>query len=264
MISLTRSIRFTLGPPGANADGNNGYAGRPAMQGLGAHYELVVRCQGEIDPGVGYLIDIQEIDRAAREVVLPALAHAADASQRPTDAAAALRGAFAPLAQKLRKPLAALRLNLTPYYSLEIEAMPDKAMSAPALLRQRFDFAAAHRLHVPELSDDENRRLFGKCNNPNGHGHNYQVEPCVAVPPGAAFSLLLLENLTKEAIIDRFDHKHLNLDTKEFGTQGLNPSVENIAKVAFGLLSPMIQARGATLRHITVWETDRTCATYPG
>lgn len=261
MLSLTRSIRFTLGVPDAKASGTNGYAGRPAMRGFGSHYELTVRCRGEVDAAVGYLIDIQEIDHAVREVMLPGLAAGSAQGEEP---AHTLRSLLQPLAQKLRKPLASVRLNLTPFHSLEIEPMPDNASAAPVLLRQRFDFAAAHRLHVPGLSEDENRRLFGKCNNPNGHGHNYQVEPCVAVPDGTRFPLLLLETLTKEAIIDRFDHKHLNLDTTEFGPGGENPSVENIAKVAFGLLSPRVHAHGATLRHITVWETDRTSATYPG
>ncbi|MFA6044397.1 MAG: 6-carboxytetrahydropterin synthase [Phycisphaerales bacterium] len=269
MVSLTRTVRFALGS--AEQEGTNGYAGKPAMTGFGSHCELTIRCTGELDLNVGYLIDIQEIDRAVRDVVLPRLQRARDANSDPIDA---LRDAYPALAASLRKPLASLRLNLTPYYSLEIAVMPsssskpDKAeniaASAPALVRQRFDFAAAHRLHVAGLSDDENRRLFGKCNNANGHGHNYQVEPCVAVAPGVRFSLLLLEKLTKETILDRFDHKHLNLDTIEFGPGGVNPSVENIARVTFELLAPVIAAAGATLRDITVWETDRTSATYPG
>lgn len=268
MVSLSRTVRFALGS--AAGDGSNGYAGKPAMAGFGAHHELTIRCVGELDPGVGYLIDIQEIDRAVRDVVVPRLERAREAEEEPLEA---LRGAYPALAAALRKPLASMRLRLTPYYSLEIasmanhEAQPDKAGSfGAALVRQRFDFAAAHRLNVPGLSDDENRRLFGKCNNLHGHGHNYQVEPCVEVPPGVKFSLLVLEKLTKEAILDRFDHTHLNLDTVEFGPgpRGVNPSVENIARVSYELLAPAIGATGARLRDVTVWETDRTSATYPG
>lgn len=141
-----------------------------------------------------------------------------------------------------------------------------------ALLRQQFDFAAAHRLHVPTLSDEENRRIFGKCNNLRGHGHNYRVEPCVEVsvqqggPP--AISLAEFERLTVEHIIARFDHTHLNDDTAEFNTArgGMNPSVENIARVCFERLAPAIRAAapGAKLRYVTVWETDKTSSTYPG
>ena len=133
-----------------------------------------------------------------------------------------------------------------------------------AILRQRFEFAAAHRLHVPSLSDDENRRLFGKCNHPSGHGHNYVVEPAVAVPTGMpAFALADLERLTHERVIERFDHKHLNLDTSEFGVGGLNPSVENIARVCFDLLRESVHAAGGELVAVTVWETEKTCAAYP-
>ncbi|MEM7622655.1 MAG: 6-carboxytetrahydropterin synthase, partial [Planctomycetota bacterium] len=98
----------------------------------------------------------------------------------------------------------------------------------------------------------------------SGHGHNYQVEPAVRITPGAAFDLATLERLTGEAVIDPFDHTHLNEDTPDFNTQsGVNPSVENIAKVFFDRLAPKLTAAGAELATITVWETDRTSATYP-
>ncbi|MEL6796463.1 MAG: 6-carboxytetrahydropterin synthase, partial [Planctomycetota bacterium] len=135
-----------------------------------------------------------------------------------------------------------------------------------ALLRQQFDFAAAHRLHAPELSDEENQRVFGKCNNPSGHGHNYRIEASVAVPvnqPPGGFGLADLEELCDTLVIERFDHTHLNVDTEEFGPRGVMPSVENIAKVIYDILAPAVGDRGATLRSMTVWETDRTCCTYP-
>jgi 6-pyruvoyltetrahydropterin/6-carboxytetrahydropterin synthase len=142
------------------------------------------------------------------------------------------------------------------------------------VLRQRFDFAAAHRLHVDGLSDAENRELFGKCNNPSGHGHNYQVEPAVAAPlpvsgreRGAAmpFTMRDLERLTDEAIIAPFDHTNLNLDPPDFSRAGVNPSVEHIARVCYERLGAAIDATGtgARLLEVTVWETDRTRCTYP-
>ncbi|MEO0483847.1 MAG: 6-carboxytetrahydropterin synthase, partial [Planctomycetota bacterium] len=141
--------------------------------------------------------------------------------------------------------------------------------SHTALLRERFDFAAAHRLHVPTLSDDENRAIFGKCNNPSGHGHNYQIEPCVELDTAALadvpFGFAELERATHEQVITPFDHKHLNTDTPEFGEAGVNPSVENMARVFFDRLAPAVRraSAAATLRSITVWETDRTSCTYP-
>ena len=132
------------------------------------------------------------------------------------------------------------------------------------LVRQMFEFSAAHRLHVPGLSDAENERIFGKCNNPGGHGHNYRVEPAIAVDPAKPLTVDAIERITDSLVIERFDHKHLNDQTTEFAPGGgLNPSVENIAKVCFGLLQGPIGEAGGELRAVTVWETDRTCCTYP-
>jgi 6-pyruvoyltetrahydropterin/6-carboxytetrahydropterin synthase len=153
--------------------------------------------------------------------------------------------------------------RVTPYYGVGMSATDRTTVS----IRQRFDFAAAHRLHVDALSDERNRELFGKCNNPSGHGHNYQIEPEVEVDLDErgvpSLGLADLERLTDELVVQRFDHKHLNLDTSEFGPGGLNPSVENIARVSFELLAGPIGRAGARLRRVTVWETDRTRATYP-
>lgn len=151
--------------------------------------------------------------------------------------------------------------------------MPPSPQTDTVLMRQQFDFAAAHRLHCPHLSAEANRELFGKCNNPRGHGHNYRVEPCVELNLAGndrpAFTLQDLERVTATTIIDRFDHTHLNEDTAEFNVEqgGLNPSVENIAKVCYGLLKPVLEnefgKNGVVLRSITVWETDKTSCTYP-
>jgi 6-pyruvoyltetrahydropterin/6-carboxytetrahydropterin synthase len=118
---------------------------------------------------------------------------------------------------------------------------------------------------VPTLSPEENLRLFGKCTLPSGHGHNYVVEPAIEtrLDSSRPFMLADLERITDEYVIERFDHKHLNLDTEEFGDHALNPSVENIARVCYELLRDPIASSDATLRSVTVWETEKTSATYP-
>ena len=135
--------------------------------------------------------------------------------------------------------------------------------TSAVLLRQRFEFAASHRLHCPDLDDEANRKMFGKCNNPHGHGHNYKVETCVEAPLGGTDgpSMPAIETIVGREVIDRFDHRNLNLDCEEFRT--LNPSVEHIAAVAYGRLREPIAALGGNLRSVTVWETDKTSATYP-
>lgn len=259
MVELSRTVRFAVGPGQApGEDGGNGFAGRPGMVGIGTHYELSVRCRGEPGPDTGYLIDIKQIDRAVREACVPVIAQKIGSGAEPTTLLAELvEGAEA----RLPVELVSLRWDLSPYYSVEMET---RNMSK-ALIRQRFDFAASHRLHAPSLSDQQNRELFGKCNHANGHGHNYQVEACVEVDAGdPPVSLGTLERLVDEWIIEPFDHKHLNLDTEEFGEGGLNPSVENIARVCYERLEGPIASLGSsTLRSVTVWETDRTCCTYP-
>jgi 6-pyruvoyltetrahydropterin/6-carboxytetrahydropterin synthase len=235
------------------------------MRGLGRHYEISVRCDGDADPVTGYLIDIKQIDRAVRGALIPIIQHTCDTA--PESEPASLLPALARALHEALPGAATVRWCLSPYYSLE---MPTRAAAdARVLLRQKFDFAASHRLHVPSLSEDENRRRFGKCNHPGGHGHNYQFEPCVALATKSGsnrptFTLQSLERLAETLVITRFDHKHLNADTTEFRDgSGLNPTVENIARVCYELLAPAIHSAGADLRSVTVWETDRTSATYP-
>ena len=95
-----------------------------------------------------------------------------------------------------------------------------------AALTKSFSFSAAHRLHSPHLSDEQNREIFGKCNNLHGHGHNYELEVTVtgSIDPqtGMVFDLVELMQVVQEEVIERFDHKHLNRDTEEF--RNLNPT----------------------------------------
>jgi 6-pyruvoyltetrahydropterin/6-carboxytetrahydropterin synthase len=271
-IELTRTTRFCVNDPSFGdvasqiASDPNGFAAKPAMRGLGRYYSVDVTARGEPDATTGYLIDIKGIDRAVRSSVIPMIAKACheDPTREPAtllpELVHALRGA-------LPVELASLRWNLTPVTSITMTT--DTQASPTVILRTRVDFAAAHRLHVDSLSDEENRRLFGKCNNPSGHGHNYQVEPAVEAPipeSGAMpFTMHDLERLTDEAIVQAFDHTNLNTDPPDFSKAGVNPSVEHIARVCYERLSRAIDATGsgARLAHITVWETDRTRCTYP-
>jgi 6-pyruvoyltetrahydropterin/6-carboxytetrahydropterin synthase len=260
MVTLKRRVRFGIAPHAPDRESAyNGFGGSPSIAGLGAHYEIDVECAGEPDSITGYLINIKTIDRAVRSVAVPRILDRAtcDPSAEPSAMIAELADA---IAGSLDVSVSRVAWRLSPTYTVEHE-METKTV----LLKQQFDFAASHRLHVPTLSDDENRRLFGKCNHPSGHGHNYRVEPCLELEPGVdRFTLRDLERLAGEHIIEPFDHKHLNIDTIEFGATGLNPSVENIAKVCYERLAEAIDAHGgARLRSLTVWETDRTSATYP-
>lgn len=124
-------------------------------------------------------------------------------------------------------------------------------------------FNAAHRLYNPAWTDAENDRVFGLCNNPNYHGHNYELEVKVegVIDPqtGYVIDLKMLSNLIREEILGRFDHKNLNLDTVEFAN--LIPTAENIAVVIYGLLRKKIDAK-LDLK-IRLYETERNFVEYP-
>ena len=124
-------------------------------------------------------------------------------------------------------------------------------------------FNAAHRLHNPAWDDATNQRVFGKCNNPHFHGHNYELTVKITGVPdpatGYVMDLKELSDLVHKEVILRFDHKNLNLDTAEF--RDLNPTAENIAIAIHGLLRPYIAADHDL--EIILYETDRNYVSYP-
>ena len=124
-------------------------------------------------------------------------------------------------------------------------------------------FNAAHRLYNPAWSEDKNDKVFGLCNNPNYHGHNYDLVVKVVGEPdpvtGYVIDLKILSDLVKEEVMDRFDHKNLNLDTVEFAA--LNPTAENIAIVIYNLLRPRLDAKLEL--QIRLYETERNFVEYP-
>lgn len=124
-------------------------------------------------------------------------------------------------------------------------------------------FNAAHRLHNPKWDEATNQQVFGKCNNAHYHGHNYEliVQLTGDIDPttGYVMDMKILSDLIKETVIDRFDHKNLNIEVAEFAS--LNPTAENIAVVIYNLLRPHIDA---TLEmKIKLYETERNFVEYP-
>ena len=125
-------------------------------------------------------------------------------------------------------------------------------------------FNAAHRLHNPDWDADKNREVFGVCNNPNYHGHNYDVIIKVTgeIDPqtGYVVDMKILQDLVDTQIIARFDHKNLTLDTLEF--KELNPTAENIAVVIWNILRPFIDTNKKL--NIRLYETERNFVEYEG
>ncbi len=124
-------------------------------------------------------------------------------------------------------------------------------------------FNAAHRLYRPDWSDERNQEVFGLCNNPNFHGHNYEMEVKVVgeVDPetGYLIDLKILKEIIKTQIEDRFDHKNLNLDVAEF--KNLIPTAENICYVIWQILDEHLEDRYEVT--VRLYETPRNFVEYP-
>jgi 6-pyruvoyltetrahydropterin/6-carboxytetrahydropterin synthase len=125
-------------------------------------------------------------------------------------------------------------------------------------------FNAAHRLFNPTWSDEKNEAIFGKCNNPNYHGHNYelivQLKGEIDPDTGYVYDMKVLSDLIKVHVLNKFDHKNLNLDTVEF--KNLNPSAENIAVVIWTILRAQIEQKYELI--VRLYETERNYVEYDG
>lgn len=136
-------------------------------------------------------------------------------------------------------------------------------MSEKVAVFRREHFNAAHRLHNPAWSDEQNQAYFGLCNNANYHGHNYDLEVKVVGVPDAAtgyvMDMKLLSELILLEVVKKFDHKNLNLDTVEFAN--LNPTAENIVKVIYQLLRAKLAPELALT--VRLYETERNFVEYP-
>jgi len=126
-------------------------------------------------------------------------------------------------------------------------------------------FAAAHRLHRDDWSEEQNRRVFDKCNNPHGHGHTYGLEVAVEgeIDPETGYLMDFgdLKRTVRESVIDRLDRRNLNFDVDFMA--GVNPTAENIAVRIWDQLAPRIPAP-ARLARVTLHETDKNTVVYEG
>ncbi len=131
-------------------------------------------------------------------------------------------------------------------------------------LTRKCEFSASHFYHNPELSPEENRRIFGKCNNPNGHGHNYTLELTVKgevdARSGFVVNLAELKQVLEREVLNAFDHRHLNYEVPEFQKQ--IPTTENIAIAVWNRLAPKLTA--ARMHRVRVYESPDLYVDYYG
>ena len=128
-------------------------------------------------------------------------------------------------------------------------------------LTRRYNFAASHRLHSPKLSEEENRRVYGKCNNPYGHGHNYIVEVTMTGPVDIATGMVTnlgdLDPFVQREVIEAFDHKYLNEEIPEFQTAV--PTTENVCREIYRRLKKYPLAQ---LERVRIEETLKNSFEY--
>jgi 6-pyruvoyltetrahydropterin/6-carboxytetrahydropterin synthase len=137
-------------------------------------------------------------------------------------------------------------------------------MSAHVTVTRRLHFSAAHRVHNPAMSDEENRRTFGKCNNPNWHGHNYildvSVRGAVEDRTGYVIDLSRVKQIVESEVVGKVDHRNLNLEVDFL--RDVIPTTENVIVAFWRVLEPAL--RPAKLTRLVLWETVNNYVEYDG
>jgi 6-pyruvoyltetrahydropterin/6-carboxytetrahydropterin synthase len=226
----------------------------------GHNYRLDVTVEGEVDPRTGMVVNIKRIDDVLKARIL------AEFDGRSINDEIAW---FAAEPSTTENILRYIRLRLEEpgalpeavrLVALRLEEMPtlwsewDRETDTMTLTRV-YEFAASHRLHAPALSEEENLRLFGKCNNPAGHGHNYVLEVTVAGEPDPTTGMLAdlgeIDGVVNREVVDRYDHRNLNEDIPEFRDRPTTSEI--VAREIFDRLKPGLP----NLARVRLHETAR-------
>ena len=266
MHKLAREVRFCVDPFSIESVvGANSYTAKPCGDGVSIYFGLMAELEGAVDGDTGFVVNVTEIDKAIRGKAVPVFEDCVrenfgkGKSVSYFDLYRLLKKSWVLIGGEFgNSKLSKLVLSVNPFRKLSI----DSEDSDVFYFSEKFEFAAMHRLWNEKFSEKENYAHFGKCANPNGHGHNYHVEVTIkrtgsdeGVGWGGAF-----ERVVDDNFINVVDHKNLNEDVA--GLKGKNPTVENITSFAWGQLKGKFD--GAELESITVWETDRAYCTYRG
>jgi 6-pyruvoyltetrahydropterin/6-carboxytetrahydropterin synthase len=265
MHILSRLVRFSINPflP-EDSNGFNSFASKPAGEGLAMFFELCVKLAGEIEPATGFVVNVSDIDASVRKYVVPEFSRQIRKDFRQgrhigfSGVTGLLKSAWGQLADKFgTAKLRELNLSLNPFRKVAIDC-EDCGVS---YFSEKFEFAATHKLWNDDFSDERNRKVFGKCANPAGHGHNYVVEVTIKRPAGENdLCISDFEKVVDEEFIKVVDHKNLNVDVPYFAKT--IPTVENIAAFTWEKLAGKFGE--SVLYSVTIWETDKTSCSYYG
>jgi len=264
-MRLMREARCTLFEGGSSGAVTNSWAGGPTTEALAPYVVLRAIVEGPVDRDTGYVCNIGILDRLLRGSALKAIEQSSRGSANgAVQPAPATRAAFRDLARANAELHPSRLVSLVLFASPHLWYVVGKDEPDVVGVTRCFEFSASHRLHNPRFTEQQNQQAFGKCANPSSHGHNYVLEITVTGVPdpasGKVIDVALLDRVVKEKVIDRFDHKHLNVDCPEFAS--LIPSVENIARTIWDLLEGSLSQ--GSLSCVRVWETPKTYAEYSG
>lgn len=282
---MTRKLTFSAAhadwiSPLSPAENRVIFGAEASSEPYGHNYALDVSVIGEIDFHTGIVINIKVLDKIVKEHVVEVFdkkfinRSVAEFENHPVT----LENLTDFMVEKLRAQLppevtlSGLRLEATPtsfveWHSEDPAMLPGRRRKevGNVLMTRVYEFAASHRLHSSHLSAKDNRELFGKCNYPNGHGHNYEVEVTVSGPidarSGRVMAPELLDEIANREVIDRYDHRHFNHDVPEFAD--LVPSAEIITRVIWERLEAHIPPP-TRLYRVLVRETPRNIFEYYG
>lgn len=278
-VRVTRRVEFAaahhLRIPHAPEESLRIFGAHADPHGHGHNYEVWVTLDSPVDPVTGFGVNVATLKSILiDEVVQPfdgkdLATQVPELAERPATMESVALAIWSRLTSRTgAAALAVVRVSEHPRLWVEYRGEMDDTMRPDATprasLTRAVEISAAHRLSSEALSDDENRALYGKCANPNGHGHNYRIEVTVrgAVDPrtGTLIDLSLLDRVIDTQVVSRLDHKHLDLDVPEF--RGRVSTGENIALVVWDLLVGSLP-HGA-LDKVRVIETTNNAFEYSG
>lgn len=269
LVSLTRRVSFSSGHrywlPSLSPDENRELFGPWASPyNHGHNYVLDVTGRGEVDPVTGMVINIKVLDDLLQDRIVSRFDQKSINDEVPefADRSPSTENLLLHFQEVLHDfpiELTELALHETPL----LWASWTSHNPAMISLTRVYEFAASHRLHAEDLSQEENLDLFGKCNNPNGHGHNYVLEVTISGTPDARTGMIAdlgaLDDAVNREVIDRYDHKNLDRDIPEL--LGRNTTSEVVALAIFDRLKGAVPA---SLQRVRLHETARNSFTVEG
>jgi len=256
MHSLSRQIRFAIDPFADSVEiGANSYCAKPTAEGLAFYFSLWVQLESSADKDTGFVVNVSDIDKIIRSKTVGLFHKFVKIYSK---------AGFEQIAKLLGMVWQTIENDFLPakVSGISVELMPARKITIKERMgdmfyfSEKFEFSASHTLWNTKFSDDENFRVFGKCANRCGHGHNYIIEVTVKKAQRDVLNINAgdYEWIVDEAFVSVVDHKNLNEDVEYFKTA--NPTVENIAEFAFKSLNGKFGQ--SKLDSVTVWENDRT------